>query len=374
MASVELRGVTVRFGDTAVLDDIDLFVADGELVVVTGPSGSGKTTILRTVAGFVNPEAGSVWIGNEDVTHRQPIRRDLAMVFQEYALYPQRTAEGNIEFPLQARRVIPESERKERVRREARNLRIEHILDRKPRELSAGHQQAVATARSLVRSSQALLLDEPLSNLDARFRAEGRVELRRIHREVGATFLYVTNDQSEAMSLADRLVVFDGGRIQQFDPPRKVYDDPANTFVATFLGSPSMSLIPGELAVDGDVVELLIGTDRIHFDRETLDGMPWYPQWDGRPITVGIRPEHLAPASGSEPFVRTLHGRVSAVENLGGAAIVTVGLGIRDVDVKVWLRAPARLEVGDPLELAVSLGRLRFFDPETGSALLASRP
>jgi multiple sugar transport system ATP-binding protein len=370
VASVELREITVRFPDgPPALDRLDLWVQDGELMVIAGPSGSGKTTVLRVVAGFQKPTDGSVWLDDRDVTHLDPIKRDLAMVFQEYALYPQRTAEGNIAFPLEARRVKPPAERTRRVHAEARHLRIEHILGKKPGELSAGHQQAVATARSLVRSSAALLMDEPLANLDAHLRTQGRVEVKRIHRELGATFLYVTNDQAEAMALGDRIAVLDAGRLQQVGTPRDVYFRPRNTMVAGFLGTPPMNLLPAELARSGGDVELLVGNDRLRLDDGVLDRYPDYEDRLGVPIMAGVRSEHLRPAGGGEPFAQTLHGRVASVEDHGSTAIVTVDLGVRGVTALVSMQPPIPARPGDPIELAVAMQHLVIFDPQSGDAL-----
>jgi multiple sugar transport system ATP-binding protein len=291
------------------------------------------------------------------------------MVFQDYALFPQRTAEGNIAFPLEARRVKPESERSRRVRHEARQLRIEHILGKKPGQLSAGHQQAVATARSLVRSSTALLMDEPLANLDAGLRTRGRVEIKRIQRELGATFLYVTNDQTEAMALADRLAILDRGRLQQVGPPREVYAFPVNIMVAGFLGTPPMNLIPAELARTGDEVELLVGTDRLRLSDEMLSRYPDYEAWLGMPVTAGIRPEHVRPTRGGEPFARTLHGKVDEVEDRGSAAVARVDLGVRDAAILAAMPSPAPMGPGERIELVVAVERVALFDPASGNAL-----
>lgn len=371
MASVDLRNVTVEFaGAPPGLDGVSLHVADGELMVVAGPSGSGKTMLLRVVAGFQKPTSGSVRLGGRTVTHLTPDQRDLAMVFQDYALYPQRTAGRNISFPLEARRVRPESERRRRVGEEARHLQIENILGRMPGELSAGHQQAVATARALVRSSAALLMDEPLANLDARLRALGRVEVKRIHRELGATFLYVTNDQQEAMALADRLAILDAGRLQQVGPPGEVYDRPVNTMVASFLGAPPMNLLPAELALSEDgAIDLLVGTDRLRLDEGALSTFPEHREWLGVPITVGIRPELLRPSRGRAPFSSTLHGRVDWVEDQGARIVLTVDLGVPEVRASTVLRPPGSYRLGDLIELAVAIERLVFFDPGNGRAL-----
>jgi multiple sugar transport system ATP-binding protein len=370
MASVHVSRLSKVFGeDPPVLRDVDLTVADGEFLAITGPSGSGKTTLLRVIAGLEAPTAGTVLIGDRDVTGVSPQARDVSMVFQDYALYEHKSALGNITFPLEVRRVTPEEERVRRARDEARHFRIEHLLDRKPAQLSAGHRQAVATARSVVRESTALLMDEPLAHLDAKARIDGRVELRRLHRDLGATVLYVTNDQVEAMSLGDRIAVFDEGRLQQVDVPMRVYRNPVNTMVAGFVGTPQMNLVPGELVADPGGVHVLVGTDRITLDDAALTAMPGWRGYVGELVTVGIRPQDLAEPSPGAPFPHCLHGRVSGIEDHGQERYATVDLGVPGVRVTARLRAGGPERAGDPVELEVAVGWVRCFDPATGWAV-----
>jgi ABC-type sugar transport system ATPase subunit len=370
MASLQVSGLSKAFGDgPRVLADVELSVADGEFLAVTGPSGSGKTTLLRIIAGLEAPSGGSVSIGGRDVTGMSPQARDVAMVFQDYALYEHKSALGNITFPLEVRRITPETERLRRAHDEARHFHIEHLLDRKPSQLSAGHRQAVATARSVVRDSAVLLMDEPLAHLDARARIDGRVELRRLHRDLAATIVYVTNDQVEAMSLGDRIAVFDEGRLQQVDAPLRVYRDPVSTMVAGFIGTPQMNLLPGELVEDAEGVHVLVGDDRITLDGDALAAMPEWRFHSGRPVTVGIRPQDLSEPRAGAPFRRCLHGRIAAIEDHGAERFATVDLGVAGVEVVARLRAGGWERIGDRIELEAAVHRVRCFDPSTGRAI-----
>ena len=248
MADVSLRGVHKHFGEVVAVDGIDLDVADGEFVVLLGPTGAGKTTTLRLIAGLEKPDAGAVLIAGHDVTGEPPAARDLAFVFQQYSLYPHMTAYDNLAFPLRAPgRRVPEEQIRHRVAEIAGLLRIDHKLDSKATQLSGGEMQRVAIGRALVRAPAAYLMDEPLSSLDAKLRSELRLELMRIHRELGATILYVTHDQIEAMTMADRIGVLQEGRLVQTGAPRDIYEAPRNVYVATRLGSPAMNLLPDDL-------------------------------------------------------------------------------------------------------------------------------
>jgi ABC-type sugar transport system ATPase subunit len=336
MAVVEVRGLHKDFdsGRVHAIDGIDLATTEGEYLVLLGPSGCGKTTLLRTIAGLEEPTRGDVLIGGRVVTGMPPRARKIAMVFQSYALYPHKTVLQNIVFPLKASGA-DRAEREKKARWAAELLTIEHLLNRKPRQLSGGERQRVALARALVREPTVFLLDEPLSNLDAKLRASARDELKRFQQRVGTTTIYVTHDQAEAMGLGDRIAVLYEGRVRQLGPPVEVYDHPADTFVATFIGSPPMNLVPR----DGQL--------------------------------VGFRPEHLLPEEdvrGEERARMPL--QVERIEYLSGDRHVygtVTGIG---EPTRVIARLPATvttpIAAGERHEFAVGVSRLRFFDAESG--------
>jgi sn-glycerol 3-phosphate transport system ATP-binding protein len=353
LAEVEFRDVTRRFsggrsGDTVALEGLNLTVADGEFLILVGPSGCGKSTALRLLAGLDKPTTGEIRIGGQVVDHLSPGQRDIAMVFQNYALYPHMTVYRNLAYGLRQRRT-PRAEVDRRVRETADLLEIGPFLDRKPGQLSGGQRQRVAMGRALVRKPQAFLLDEPLSNLDAKLRNQVRGDLKRLHREVPVTSIYVTHDQVEAMTLGDRLCVMAVGKVQQLGSVDDIYNRPANTFVAAFMGSPPMNLVPGVVR-DGVLSVAEARVARV-------------PTPDG-PVTVGSRPEHLrvhtTAAEGRVP------ARVDFTEPLGSHALVTTLIG----DTRVVAQAPAQvfLESGTKVWLELPPERTYFFDTETGDA------
>jgi ABC-type sugar transport system ATPase subunit len=340
MATVEVRDLHKHFdgGRVRAIDGVELATKEGEYLVLLGPSGCGKTTLLRTIAGLEEPTSGDVLIGGQVVTGLPPRVRRVAMVFQSYALYPHKTVLANIVFPLRAVGMSRE-EREGRARGAAERLGITRLLERKPRQLSGGERQRVALARALVRDPSVFLLDEPLSNLDAKLRSSARDELKRFQQDVGATTVYVTHDQSEAMGLGDRIAVMSEGRVRQVGAPAEVYDDPADTFVATFIGSPPMNLVPRG---------------------ETL---------------LGFRPEHLLPVENvpGERFTAPL--KVDRIEYLSGDRHVYGTLEAREMaagaePTRVIARLPATVETpispGERHEFAVPAGRLRAFDAVSG--------
>jgi len=370
------------------LDALDLEVADGEFVVLVGPSGCGKTTALRMVAGLERITSGTVSLGGQVVNDVSPRRRDIAMVFQNYALYPHLSVYSNIGFALENAKV-GKAERDRRIRAAAETLGLGDLLGRKPKQLSGGQRQRVAMGRALVREPSVFLMDEPLSNLDAKLRVQMRSEVLRVHRSLGAATLYVTHDQTEAMTMGDRVAVLLGGVLQQYDTPRALYDRPANLFVATFIGSPSMNLYEAGLSADGGSVArptVVLGSQRLDLPAPVAARVAAY---QGRKVVVGIRPEDLVLGSGSGSG---LAADVRLVEMLGSeqhvyfsidatqagqaaagaaagesveAAILAASApnGVTRLDPGVEVRP------GDRVTFAVDPARLYFFDPDTGQAI-----
>jgi multiple sugar transport system ATP-binding protein len=357
LARILFEGVNKRFGSVTALYDLTLEIHDREFFVLLGPSGCGKTTALRIVAGLEEPSGGSVYIGDRVVNDVPPKDRDLAMVFQNYALYPHMSVYQNLAFGLRMRKYArPEIDRL--VRDVAGTLGIADLLGRKPAEISGGQRQRVALGRAIVRQPRAFLMDEPLSNLDAKMRVQMRAELIRLHRELGTTFVYVTHDQVEAMTMGARIAVMESGRLQQVGPPQEVYDRPANLFVAEFIGSPAMNFLEAEPADDGtlktaDASIALTDAQASALRANTGD------------VVVGIRPEHLVPLEGEgRSFAATFTGKVDLVESLGSELHVIVTLEHRTVVVRV--PAPLRVAAGAQLRLGVAAQHLHLFDKSTG--------
>ena len=340
--SVEFRNVSKDFGGACVVDDLSLEIRDGEFVVLLGPSGCGKTTTLRMLAGLETVTSGEIYIGGERVNDVPTQHRDLAMVFQSYALYPHMTIAENIGYPLRVRK-IEKNERADRVNRVAAMLEIESLLDRKPRQLSGGERQRVALARAIVREPRAYLMDEPLSNLDARLRVQMRGELKRLQHQLGTTTIYVTHDQAEAMTLASRVAVMRKGRLQQFDTPMNIYNEPANRFVAEFVGSPSMNFVEGRI-------------DRATFVSDSLR-VPLNTQLAGA-LTMGIRPEHIQVFA--EPHDGAIAATVYVTELMGNETFVFLSVG----ENRLIARAPAdfRADVESKVWLRLATERAHFFD------------
>ncbi len=335
-------------------------VADGELLVLVGPSGCGKSTLLRMIAGLESISAGTLKIGERTVNDVAPKDRDIAMVFQSYALYPHMTVAENLAFGLKLRG-HDKAAISSRVAEAAKTLELDALLDRKPAVLSGGQRQRVALGRALVRQPQAFLLDEPLSNLDAKLRMSMRVEIARLHRQLGATMIYVTHDQIEAMTLGQRIVVLDKGEIQQIDTPMALYEKPVNLFVATFLGSPAMNVLRGRLSPheDGLAVQLEDGM------RVPLGGARVPDEWRGRDIAVGVRPEHLRPANNDESGA--FEADVEVVEPVGSEVFVNLRLGQQPLIAR--FEPNVLPERGKPMAIAVAGERVHFFDPVSGSTL-----
>ena len=362
MAQVVYDTVTKGFGEVTALRDFSLEVEDGEFVVLVGPSGSGKTTALRLVAGLEALTGGQIRVGDRVVDRLPPRDRDIAMVFQDYALYPQMTVAQNLAFGLRMRKMSRE-EIDGRVRRAADMLDIGELLERKPRALSGGQRQRVALGRALVREPQAFLMDEPLSNLDAKLRVQTRSEIKNLQRQVGTTTVYVTHDQVEAMTMGDRIAVMNEGVLEQVGDPRTVYEKPANVFVASFIGSPAMSFAAMRTARSGDALVLSRGDLSLSVGAEHVpsEGVP-------SEVTLGVRPEHTRMWTESDSLLGPIDGRTEFVEMLGRETLVgvTAGEGLRFI---VHDEADSTVQPGDAVRFGVEQGRLHLFQVDTGQAI-----
>jgi multiple sugar transport system ATP-binding protein len=399
MASVTFEHVTKVFDDRVrAVSDLSLEIRDGEFMVLVGPSGCGKTTALRMVAGLEEISDGEIRIGDTVVNDVDPRWRDVAMVFQNYALYPHMTVFDNISFGLKARQV-PKREIRDRVEEIGRVLGLRDLLDRKPRQLSGGQRQRVAMGRAIVRDPSVFLMDEPLSNLDARLRVQMRAEVARIQHELGATTIYVTHDQVEAMTMGDRIAVMRGGTLQQTGEPEDVYRRPVNLFVASFIGSPPMNLVQAQLDSRNGQLVALIGAQELVVPAEVAGERSALARYAGRTVGLGIRPEHVREPglSGDGPSSR-LRGHVQATEALGSEVLVHLAVAaepvlteeVREVAVDVDAAALEQLESealerrtlvigrfetserlrgGEEMEVAIDSRKLHFFDLETGLAI-----
>ena len=349
MASIDINEVSKIYdkGGARAVDSVDIQIEDGEFIVLVGPSGCGKSTLLRMVAGLEAISQGTISIGDRVVNQVEPADRDIAMVFQNYALYPHMTVYDNLAYGLK-NRGTPKTEIAARVAEAAKMLEIEKYLDRKPRALSGGQRQRVAMGRAIVRKPAVFLFDEPLSNLDAKLRVTMRGEIRKLQKRLKTTAIYVTHDQLEAMTLADRLVVLNGGRIEQIGTPLEVYNRPASTFVASFIGSPAMNLVQGRI----EGTELTIGEDRV-----TLNG-----EWQQGEVRVGLRAEDLTLAGESEAMFDLV---IDYVEELGAQRLVHGLIGDQHLTAVIGSNVP----LGDRLSLSIAPDRLHFFSIDTGRRL-----
>ena len=375
MAEITITGLNKIYPNgTVALQDINIAVADGEFLVLVGPSGCGKSTVLRCVAGLEQPTSGTIAVGGRQINDLPPQARDLAMVFQTYALYPHMTIFDNLAFGLKMRRRQPEDIRAAVVT-VAEKLGLAHHLNKKPRELSGGERQRVALGRAIVRQPQAFLMDEPLSNLDAALRVKMRTELLRLQRELEATVLYVTHDQTEALTMGDRVAVLYQGRLQQVAPPRELYDHPANRMVAGFIGSPAMNFFTAQINKKADGLELLLGGQTLPLPENFLETRPRLKPFQQKHLVVGIRPEHFtAPAENYSAALLVLTIRVEVVEILGPVNYVHFSLddpltGRERVPGVAALDPAVSVTPDQQLEVAIAPPRLHFFDPETGEAL-----
>jgi multiple sugar transport system ATP-binding protein len=358
-SGLQLTGIAKSFGTVGVIRDVDLDIAPGELLVFVGPSGCGKSTLLRLIAGLEQPTAGTIRIGDRDVTAVPPAERGIAMVFQSYALYPHMTVAQNMGFGLRIQG-LAKPEIRARVARAAQTLQLTELLERKPRELSGGQRQRVAIGRAIVRDPQVFLFDEPLSNLDAALRGQMRVEIARLHAQLGATMIYVTHDQVEAMTLATRIVVLNAGRVEQIGTPLELYRRPANMFVAGFLGAPRMNFLPARLlerAAALCTLSVLGATLRLAL----RDG-----QSSAESATLGVRPEDAVLAGANE--AATFRGRVSVVERLGGETLVHLQLDGAPEQFTLKVAGDIGIERGAPVGVRIDTSHCHVFDA-TGRSL-----
>ena len=357
MAEISLRQVRKSFGDSQVIHGVDCEIADGELLVIVGPSGCGKSTLLRMIAGLEEITSGEIAIDGRVVNDLEPAERDIAMVFQNYALYPHMSVYDNMAYGLKIRR-MPRAEIEARVKKAAQILELGEFLGRRPRQLSGGQRQRVAMGRAIVREPRAFLFDEPLSNLDAKLRVQMRLEIKKLQQNLGITSVYVTHDQVEAMTLGHRLLVMSEGVVEQLGAPIDVYQRPATLFVAGFIGSPPMNFL--DARIDGD------GT------RVVLDGGNSLPlagdlsAHTGRPVTLGMRPEDLRVVGEADGMARQI---VDMVEQLGADTVVHGRFGSAGADMTVRLSGIVGLKAGESLPLAVEPERLHLFDTDTGARL-----
>ena len=352
--SIEVKDLTLNFGSVSVLKNMNLDVAEGEFVVLLGPSGCGKSTLLNCLAGLLDITDGQIWIKGKNVTWSEPSERGIGMVFQSYALYPQMTVRGNLSFGLKNAKV-PQAEIDKRIARAAEILQIQPLLDRKPAALSGGQRQRVAIGRALVRDVDVFLFDEPLSNLDAKLRSELRVEIKRLHNQLGNTMVYVTHDQIEALTLADRIAVMKGGVIQQLAAPLEIYNRPSNLFVAGFLGSPSMNFLKGKTVDNGRAFQF--GSTKID-----LAGYEGGAVLDRDDAILGVRPEHIT-VSTTPIAGPSMPAEVEIDEHLGADSLLW--LKAEGVNMSVRVPVEGRLPPGTKVHLGLDIPKASLFDAKT---------
>ncbi|MCL2842481.1 MAG: sn-glycerol-3-phosphate ABC transporter ATP-binding protein UgpC [Oscillospiraceae bacterium] len=368
MAGITLKNIyKVYPGDVTAVNDFNLEIEDKEFIILVGPSGCGKSTTLRMVAGLEEITKGELYIGDRLVNDVEPKNRDIAMVFQNYALYPHMSVYKNMAFGLKLRK-MPKDEIDKKVREAAKILDIEHLLNRKPKALSGGQRQRVALGRAMVRNPAVFLLDEPLSNLDAKLRTSMRTELTKLHKKLQTTFIYVTHDQVEAMTMGDRIVVMHDGFIQQVDTPQNLYDNPCNLFVAGFIGTPPMNFMDGTVMKVGDRFIARVGDSDLPLLPSRFSDEKIVP-YDGKPVVVGIRPEnlHLEPVYMDQPTTGVITARVELAELMGSEIYVYAKYGEKNIIAKVPPQATA--ETGAEIQIAINCNKLHLFDKETGKVI-----
>ena len=394
MSMISIQEVTKDFGSFRAVDDLSIEVAQGEFLVIVGPSGCGKTTVLRVIAGLEKASSGTIRVAGHDVTEAEPGARDIAMVFQSYALFPHMSVFDNLAFGMRLYKV-QKVEIERRIRDVTGLLGLEDYLHHKPSQLSGGQRQRVAMGRAIIRRPNAFLMDEPLSNLDAKLRVQMRFEVKRLQREIGTTTVYVTHDQVEAMTMGDRIAVMSAGRLQQIDTPSRIYSRPANLNVAGFMGSPSMNLLDGIVEADGGLPSLRLGDNLIPLDERWEHIFPSLSKKSGEKVVFGIRPEHLA-VSDAAGQARALEGSVKFVEDLGAEAVAHVQVstaqvhaigeggdtsGVDNID---WSNSggamiDVRVDAGgdsiwgkETVALRPDTTKIHLFDAETGQSLRAN--
>jgi len=361
--SVSVQGLALSYGSVKVLHELDLHIAEGEFLVLLGPSGCGKSTLLNCIAGLLEPSQGKVFIKGKNVTWEEPKDRGIGMVFQSYALYPQMTVERNLSFGLRVSG-MPKDQIKQRVDRAAEILQLQPLLQRKPTALSGGQRQRVAIGRALVRDVDVFLFDEPLSNLDAKLRAELRVEIKRLHQRLGNTMIYVTHDQIEALTLADRIAVMRSGVIQQLDAPLTIYNKPKNRYVAGFIGSPSMNFLKGAIAAAGNQPMLQLGAALVPL----ADYPASRPLQAGTEVEFGVRPEHIRVGTGAEAgSSAAFPATVDLVEPMGSDSLVWLNLAGQTMSARV--ESSAHYAPGQPVSVRFRVGLSSLFDANSGDRL-----
>ena len=372
MSSLSVRNVRKVFGTVEVLKDINLQVEAGEFLILVGPSGCGKSTLLNIIAGLDTATSGDIVIGDRVVNHLSPKDRDIAMVFQSYALYPNMTVRKNISFGLEMRQV-PKAEQEKIVARVAKILQMDELLDRKPSQLSGGQRQRVAMGRAIAREPQLFLFDEPLSNLDAKLRVEMRMEIKMLHDRLKATIIYVTHDQIEAMTLGSKIAVMQGGEIRQFASPREIYDSPADLFVAGFIGSPAMNFIRTELVVQKSGVGARLSAGGENFILPLPNPEGSLQAQIGKSVVLGIRPEQITDTSSAQRFGQNVFSRsykVDLVEPTGPDTLVLIRINGELVCGRV--RPEQACAAGQSMELVFNLSKAVFFDPASGKRITGS--
>jgi len=366
MAFLEISGLRKRFGAVEILKGIDLELEKGGFLVLVGPSGCGKSTLLNTIAGLESISEGDIRVDGRTIADLHPSKRDIAMVFQSYALYPNMTVAGNISFGMEMRGV-PADERKQAIDKVAKVLQIGHLLDRKPSQLSGGQRQRVAMGRALVRDPKLFLFDEPLSNLDAKLRVDMRIEIKRLHQATGTSIVYVTHDQIEAMTLATKIAVMRDGEVQQFGSPAEIYNNPSNMFVADFMGSPAMNLLSA--TIEGGESGLVVSLDRHDGTPLKLPighGADALGNYKGKQVVFGIRPEALTDPDGADRNAKSIAEGdclIEVVEPAGSDTFAVIKLGAKEVVAR--LRADAKIAAGQTARLAFNLDKAVYFDPTT---------